>query len=238
MLFLTLLFLTPLFTDLPQTVLAAVVLAAIVGLFDWKEMLHIASVKRSDAFTMMIAFVATLVLGVELGMAVAIAASIAVLVARVMNPHSAELGHLPGTAAYRNLQRFSNAERLDGLGLLRIDVSVNFANVAFLKKRLRALEADHPEGLRAIVLDGAGINDLDASGVAALEEILDDYEGRGIAVHLANMKGPVRDVLIRSGLWQRLGDHVHVDMHQAVQRLTDAAATSPDRIQAGIDERG
>jgi SulP family sulfate permease len=237
-LLLTLLFLTPLFTDLPQTVLAAVVLAAIVGLLDFAEMRHIASVKRSDALTMGVAFVATLALGVELGMAVAIGASIAVLVARVMNPHSAELGHLPGTAAYRNLTRFPNAERLPGVGLLRIDVSLNFANVAFLKKRLRQLEQDHPEGLRAIVLDGAGINDLDASGAAALEELLDDYDARGLALHLANMKGPVRDVLIRSGLWQRLGDRVHVDVPQAVEHLTTGQPAADDRRAVGIDERG
>ena len=231
---------TGLFTQLPQAVLGAIVIAAVSSLVDTREMRHIVKVKRSDTLTMVVAFGATLVLGVELGLGVAVLASIAVVVFRLMNPHSAELGQLPHSETYRNLDRFPEAIRHQHVGILRIDVSLNFANANFLKQRLRALEADHPEGLHAIVLDGGGINDLDASAEATLSDLLTEYAEREIAVHLANMKGPVRDVLIRSGLWSRLGPtRVHPSVHAAVLAATTADHVSPVDVRArGVDERG
>jgi sulfate permease, SulP family len=220
-------------------VLGAIVVAAVGSLIDTHEMRHIAKVKRSDTLTMAVSFVATLLLGVEIGLGVAVLASIAVVVTRLMNPHSAEIGQLPGTETYRNLGRFSDAVRRPDVGILRIDVSLNFANAAFLKARLRQLEADHPEGLRAIVLDGAGVNDLDTSAEATLSDLLTEYDERGIEVHLANMKGPVRDVLIRSGLWERLGPgRRHPSVQAAIDALADPdSAVSANYRSAEVDER-
>ncbi len=231
---------TGLFTELPQAVLGAIVIAAVSSLVDTHEMRHIMSVKRSDTLTMVVAFVATLILGVELGLGVAVAASIAVVVFRLMNPHSAEVGQLPGSETYRNLDRFPEAHRRPDIGILRIDVSMNFANANFLKQRLRRLQTDHPEGLRAIVLDGSGVNDLDASAEATLSDLVTEYDELGIVIHLANMKGPVRDVLIRSGLWARLGpDRIHPSVHAAVTALTETTPSSRvDHRTSGVDERG
>lgn len=231
---------TGLFTELPQAVLGAIVIAAVSSLVDTHEMRHIMSVKRSDTLTMVVAFVATLILGVELGLGVAVVASIAVVVFRLMNPHSAEVGQLPGSETYRNLDRFPEAQRRPDIGILRIDVSMNFANANFLKQRLRRLQTDHPEGLRAIVLDGSGVNDLDASAEATLSDLVTEYDELGIVIHLANMKGPVRDVLIRSGLWVRLGpDRIHPSVHAAVTALTETTPSSRvDHRTSGVDERG
>lgn len=230
---------TGLFTELPQAILGAIVISAVASLVDVAEMRHIASVKRSDTLTMAVSFVATLALGVELGLGVAVLASLAVVVTRLMNPHTAELGRLPGTETYRNLARFPEAESVAGIAVLRIDVSLNFANATFLKERLRRLETSHPEGLRAIVLDGAGINDLDASAEATLADLLTDYEERQIALHLANMKGPVRDVMLRSGLWSRLGPHrVHPSVHAAITAIEHPDTPGPPDARAlGVDER-
>lgn len=179
------------FTELPQAVLAAIVIAAVVGLVDVADMQHISKVKRSDGVSLGIAFVATLALGVELGLAVAVSGGLVMLIVRVMNPHSAELGRLPGTETYRNLERF--------------------------------------------VLDGAGINDLDASAEAALSELVDEFDEIGVDIHLANMKGPVRDVLIRSGLWARPHERVHPSVHLAVTSIS--GASDPRHRFIGLDER-
>ncbi len=231
-----LLFFTGWFTELPQAVLGAVVVAAVVGLIDVSGIRHIAMVKRSDAASLAIAFVATLAFGVELGIAIAVAAGLIMLIIRVMNPHSAELGRMTGSEIYRNLERFPDCERISGIAVLRIDVSLNFANVSFLKRRLRQLCDTHPEGLHHIVLDGAGINDLDASAESALSELVDEFDDLSIHLHLAGMKGPVRDVLLRSGLWGRLGARVHPSVHLAVSAIT-GTSTAAQRL-VGLDERG
>jgi sulfate permease, SulP family len=162
--------------------------------------------------------------------------------ARIMRPHSAELGRVPGTTVYRNVERFPETEVLPDVAVLRLDVSLNFANVAFLKRRLRQLAETRPGPLRAIVLDASGVNDLDVSAEQALAELLDEYADAGVALHLCNVKGPVRDVLIRSGLWERFGAAVHAGTHDAVTALAGDAAAAADacgsRRLVGIDERG
>jgi len=207
---------TPLLASLPSATLAAVVLVAVGGLVDWREARHIAAVKRSDLVPMVVAFGATLALGIELGIAVAVAVSLAMVFARVMRPHTAVLGRIPGTGVFRNVERFPEAEEEPDVAVLRIDVSISFANVAFLKRRITELRAARPEA-RALVLDLSGVNDLDTSGEQALREILQELDDAGVEVHLATVKGPVRDVLERSGLWAEVHPRVHLDTHAAVR---------------------
>jgi hypothetical protein len=92
---LVLLFATGLFTELPQAVLGAIVIAAVASLFDFHEMVHIVKVKRSDAVTMSVAFLATLLLGVELG----IAAGSGRLTGRGDGPHHEPAQRRAGPAA-------------------------------------------------------------------------------------------------------------------------------------------
>ncbi|MGY6500975.1 MAG: SulP family inorganic anion transporter [Acidimicrobiales bacterium] len=210
---------TPLFTQLPSATLAAIVLVAVVKLVDVTEMRHVRSIKTSDALTMAIAFVATLVLGIELGIAAAVGASFVVVAARMMTPHTAVLGRLRGTDLYRNVERFAEAQRVPGVEIIRFDVSLSYLNVAFLKRRVARLLAEAPGPVEALVIDASGVNDIDTSAVEALTELIDELDRRGTTTHLANVKGPVRDVLLRSGLYQSLGDRIHHQVGDAVESI-------------------
>lgn len=195
----------PLFRSLPKAVLAAVVIAAVAGLVDVGEARRLWRLKRSEFWLMLLAFAGTLVLGVELGLGLAVAASLAGIVRQVTRPHTAVLGRLPGSGAFRNIDRFPEAQTEPGLAVLRFDAPLYFANVEFFRERLRKLELQSPGGLRALVIDATAINDLDASGEAALAELAADYQARGIHLSIAQAKGPVLDLLRRSGLYHRLG---------------------------------
>jgi sulfate permease, SulP family len=210
--------LTPLLRSLPSATLGAIVVVAVSSLIDVAEAKHIARVRRLDLIPLAVAFVATLALGVELGIAVAVAASLALVFVGLMRPHTAELGRVPGTTVYRNRSRFPDVETVPGVALLRLDTSVTFANVAFVKRRLAELVVERPDA-RVIVLDCNGVNDLDVSGEQALREIDEELTDRGIQLHLATVKGPVRDVLTRSGMWARLDGRVHLDVHEAVRAI-------------------
>ncbi|MFP3905700.1 MAG: SulP family inorganic anion transporter [Acidimicrobiales bacterium] len=214
---------TPLFRQLPAATLGAIVLVAVAKLVDIREMRHVRAVKTSDLITMSVAFVATLALGIELGIAVAVAASLVVVAARMMAPHTAVLGQLPGTGIYRNLERFPDAQRIPGIEVIRFDVSLSHLNVEFMKRRVARLVEEAPPGLDAVVIDASGVNDIDTSAVEALDELITELGSKGVVVHLAAVKGPVRDVLMRAGLYQRLGDRVHPDVDHAVVALTGPA---------------
>lgn len=212
--------LTPLFHDLPQATLAAIVLVAVAGLFDIREMRRIAAVKRHDFMSLVFAFVATLALGVEWGIVAAAGLSLALIVVRMSRPHTAELGRLPGTRRFRNVERFPDAERIPGVAVLRIDVSLSYLNATFLKRRIERL-CDGGTPLRAVVLDLSGVNDLDTTAEHALREVDDELAARRVTMHLASVKGPVRDVLARSGLAERLASRTHEDVEDAICALTN-----------------
>ncbi|MEY2957754.1 MAG: sulfate permease, partial [Actinomycetota bacterium] len=76
------LFLTPVFALLPQAALGATIIVAVLNLIDVKEMRHIGHVKRSDLVGLSVSFGATLALGIETGMVIAIVASMLVVFAR------------------------------------------------------------------------------------------------------------------------------------------------------------
>ncbi len=92
----------------------------------------------------------------------------------------------------------------------------------FVKRRVQRLVSDSEQPLRAVVLDASGVNDIDTSAVEAITELLEELDEQGIAVHVANAKGPVRDVLMRAGTYQQLGDRIHDHVDDAVRALTPA----------------
>ena len=235
---LTVLFLTPLFSSLPNAALGAIIIVAVINLIDIKEMRHIAHVKRSDLIGLSVAFVATLVLGIEIGILVAVVASMLVVFARMSKPHSAILGQIPGTTSYRNVERFPEATTTDGIRVVRIDAALSFVNAQHIKKLLLT-EADaiEPSPHRALVVDCSGINDIDATGVETLSEILVELAERRVDVHLCDVKGPVRDVLRRSGVWDRLDGRIHATAAMAVDAVINPG-TLPESLRSlGIDER-
>lgn len=233
----TIAFFTPLLSSLPNAALGAIIITAVIGLIDVAEMRHIAQVKRSDLIGLGVAFVATLALGIELGIAVAVVASMLVVFARMSKPHSATLGRVATTTTYRNVQRFPEVETSPGISVLRVDAALSFINAASVKRLLLDRAAAVTEEPRALVLDASGINDIDATGVEMLDELMPELDELGVVLHLADVKGPVRDVLHRAGLWDRLADRIHPSTHEAVEAIGDRRPAPRDHRRSGVDER-
>lgn len=241
---LTLVFFTPLFYYLPKAVLAAIIMTAVFGLIDVREVKHLWAVKRSDLALLVVTFVATLTLGIEPGILVGVGASLLWFVVRSTRPHTAVLGRRPN-GAFRNVARHADATGVDGVLIVRMDASFYFGNVTFLKDTLRRLERESPTPIRAVVLDASAINNLDSSADAALNELLEDYQGRGIQLILARVKGPVMDVLERSGFANKAGREsiaesidealATLPANEAVSAWSDGVATSgsDDAVREG-----
>ncbi len=233
----TIAFLTPLLSSLPNAVLGAIIVVAVIGLIDVREMRHIARVKPTDLVSLSVAFVATLALGIELGIAVAVVASMLVVFARMSRPHTAVLGRVPETTNYRNIERFPEVETREGVRVIRIDAAISFVNAVAVKRLIieQAEAIDAPP--RALVLDASGINDLDATGVDMLDELLPELELRRVDLHLADVKGPVRDVLRRAGIWEQAAGRIHASTSDAVDAIARGASAPADHRRHGIDEQ-
>jgi SulP family sulfate permease len=216
------LWLTPLFFYLPKAALAAIVVVAVLGLVDVADARHTFRVSRADGATLAVTFLATLLLGVEPGLAAGVVFSLAAFVWRGANPHTTELGRVEGTTEYRNVDRWPT-RTADDTVLLRVDGPLFFANTRRLDERVQALVASR-QAVRSVVLDASAITDIDATGVHALHELHDDLGTAGIELHLATVRGPIRDALERGGVWSDVSDRVHPTIAEACAAV---AATSP-----------
>ena len=215
---LTLVVAAPVFRPLPKAALAAVVFMAATSLFDVAEARRLWRVKRSDFYLLLLAFSATLILGIEKGIAVAVAASLVVILQKTSRPHVAVLGRLPGTHVFRNVERSPAAVTSPGILVVRVDAPLYFANAEYLKEKLERVAADREEDLQVLVFDMSSVNDIDSSADRALHELADDFESQGIDLYLASVKGLVRDVMRRSGLYEHLGaDRFFLTSDEAVR---------------------
>lgn len=220
---LVLLFFTPLFRYLPMAALAAIIIVASAGLIDLAELKALFRTKKRDGALALFTALATLVVGIQEGLLLGVGASVLLILYRISRPNMVELGHLPGTRAYRDLKRRRRAVPVDEVLVLRMDAPLSFVNAEALKDFMLEKARASGRPLRAVVIDGSSIIDLDTTGVEALESVLRSLEGAGVTLCLAGLHGPVRETVARSGLRRRLGDdHFFRNPHRAVEHLLRA----------------
>ncbi len=215
---LVLLFLTPLFYYLPRAVLAAIIMTAVFGLVDVHEARHLFHVKKSDFAALMVTFFATLTLGIEQGILIGVMVSLLWFVVRTTRPHVAVLGRLPGTRTYRNIANYPDAERDNGILVLRVDAQFYFGNADYLKDIVNEHIEEAGDAVQSVVIEAASVNQLDASADTLLREIAGDLKERGISLYFANVKQPVMSVMEKSGFDRLLGvNHFFMELDEAVR---------------------
>jgi SulP family sulfate permease len=218
---LTLLFLTDAFYFLPKAALSAIIVAAVASLIDIRGAREVFHVKRTDFYLLLLTFVATLSLGIQWGILVGVGASVVLFLIRTTRPHFAVLGRVPSSQTYLNVARHPHAETVPGIILVRIDAQFYFGNVSFLKETVRRLLDESDVPVRYFVIEAAGVNDLDSAAAATLAELDEELSAQGTKLVLTRIKGPVRDVLHRTGLLEKLAveGRVYLSTHRAIEVL-------------------
>jgi sulfate permease, SulP family len=213
---LTLLFFTGLFFYLPNSILAAVVLVAVSGLIDFKTPKQLWKKDKVDFAMLMITFLVTGTLGIEIGIVSGMVLSLLVVIYRASNPHIATLAKVPGTNYFRNTSRFDNLEEREDVLMVRIDGPIYFANLNFIKKKLDKW-FDAKKELRSVILNFESIPSVDSSGAHELEDWIKDWKSKGIQVYITGVRGPVRDILFKWHIIHEIGeDHLFADDATAV----------------------
>jgi sulfate permease, SulP family len=195
--------LEPLLAAFPATALAAVVVYAAVRLVDVAEFRRYASFRRSELLLALSTTVAVLVVGVLVGVLVAIGLSILDLLRRVARPHDAIEGFVPGLAGMHDVDDFPEAAPVPGLVVYRYDSPLFFANAEDFRARARAAAAGD---VRWFILNTEAIVEVDITAVDALEDLRRELVTRGIVFGLARIKQDLRAELAPSGLLERIGE--------------------------------
>ena len=133
---------------------------------------------------------------------------------------------MPGTEHFRNVARYE-VETLPGVLFVRIDERLFFGNLGAVEQRLEQelalIEAPHD-----LVLVMSGVNLMDTTAVEVFAELNQDLAARGIKLHLAEVKGPVQDRLMKSAFWNALTGEVFLSANAAYAKLAPAEVWCPE----------
>jgi len=231
--FCTLMFLTPLFYYLPKFCLAAIVINSVIPLVAFGEMRRLWRVKKHDFILWVVAFLGTLFLGVLMGIALAVALSLVIVIYESVRPQITILWRIPGTTIYRNVKQESSGAFIPNVFILRIGSSMYFANASFIKDMILAyvsdLELTNPT--EYIVLEMTSVVSIDSTAVHILQDIVADFRSRNIHVAFAMVGNRVEKTMRRAGLKKFIGESwffptvneaVHYSLrHQSAKRRRD-----------------
>lgn len=212
---------------MPVAVLAASIVVAALGMVDVRALRQAWAYDRADAAAFLATAVGVWGLGLELGIVLGIALSLATLLLRASSPHIAVLGRIAGTEHFRNVERHG-VETIPGVLLLRIDESLYFGNLRAVESRL-AQELAKAPATHDVVLIMSAVNRVDTTAMEALADLNRDLQGRGVRLHLAEVKGPVQDRLERVALWRELSGGVFLSVNAAFQALSNPAPLSYEK---------
>jgi len=201
------------FYYLPVSVLAATIIVAVLGLFDWHTLREAWRYDKADAVSLLLTFAGVIFLGVEEGILLGVALSLAVLVWRSSHPHMAVVGRVPGTEHFRNIDRHQ-VDTLSGLIALRIDESLYFANAQIIEEKVEALIQSNTD-TRTVLMILSAVNQLDSTALAMLTDMQKDLAARNITLQFAEVKGPVLDRLRSTPLGEKMHDQIFLSTHEA-----------------------
>jgi SulP family sulfate permease len=225
----TIFLLAPVMRLLPNAVLGAVVIASAISLFDLRGFIRIARVRMLEAVLAIATLVAVLAFGILPGVLLAVALAVADLIRRAARPHDAVLGRLKGSPGYQDIEQRPGSETLPGLIIYRIDAPLFFANARFLREQVHRLIETAKAPVRMVVLDCGAMFDLDVTGAETLETLDRELDERGITLALAEPHAPMRHVLRRSGLLQKLGpENVFPTVGESIRAYVDRAQAHVD----------
>ncbi|KXU89241.1 transporter [Paraburkholderia monticola] len=208
---------------LPNSALAAVVIAAAIGLFEITDLKRIFRIQQWEFWLSMACFAGVAVFGAIPGICFAVVLAVIEFLWDGWRPHYAVLGRVEGLRGYHDIERYPHAERIAGLVLFRWDAPLFFANAEQFQERLLEAVAASPTPVRRVVVAAEPVTSVDVTSADMLRELTRTLGERGIALHFAEMKDPVRDKLRRFELTDLIGDACfHPTVSSAVDSFVEA----------------
>lgn len=224
----TLLFLTDYFYYLPKAVLSAIIMVAVYGLIDFKEARNLWRTDKRDFTLFMVTAIGTLILGIEEGIIIGVILSAFMVIYKISYPHMAELGRIPGTSQFRNINRFEQLEQIEDTVIFRFDAQLYFANTNYFRdliyKRLR-----EQESIRNVIIHAGAISSIDSSAIHMLHDLIEDLNRNQISLFFVEATGPVRDTLAKNGIDKLLGpDKFHLSVADAQNYIRTGSLINQD----------
>lgn len=139
------------FQPLPQTALAAIIMVNLLGMFkQFRDIPVLWRTSKIELAIWLVAFMASVLLGLDYGLLVALSFAILTVIYRTQSPKSAVLGHVPGTGLYCDVDEYEEAAEYEGIKIFHSNSSIYFANSDLYVNALKEKTGVSPADLQAV----------------------------------------------------------------------------------------
>ncbi len=211
-------FLTPLLHYIPIAMLAATIIVAVLSLVNLSIFKQAWIFSKSDFLATVITVALTLLAGVEVGVASGIITSILLHLYNTSKPHIAEIGLMPSSQHFRNVDHFK-VETHPSIVSLRIDESLLFSNASYLDDYIDSLLLSRSE-VTDIILHCGAINNIDLTALEMLEKKNKSIKEQSKRLHLSELMIPVKKQLDSVGFIDHLSGSLFLSHYDAYQKIS------------------
>lgn len=216
-----LLFLTGLLRNLPHAVLAGIVIVIGVELIDVPGLRRIYHRRRIEFAVALITAVTVCLVGVGAGIVLALVLSLGEVIQREYRAPIYVLG-IRADGGYDYDAAVPGRQSEPGLLVVRFDAELFFANASRFVDRVEGLVDGAPDPVRWVVLDCAGIPDIDSSAGLNLVSLIDYLHARNIHLVLARPDADLVRTLGKYGMTELIKpQYVYDDLDTAVAAFHD-----------------
>ncbi|MBV9597897.1 MAG: SulP family inorganic anion transporter [Chloroflexi bacterium] len=217
-----LLFLTGPLAFLPDAALAAIVFLIGLGLVDLAGMRRILEARPREFWVALLTAAVVVVVGVEQGIIVAMAASLISHTRRGYSPHNSVLVPRPD-GSWQAIPVTAGAQAAPGVVMYRFTHSLYYANSQKFFDEVLDLTRPGGAAVRCLCVDCTAIDDVDFTGGAMLRQVAIELRGRVVRLLFANVSEHVRQELDRSGVTGVVGNNAYLsDLTEASKACDDA----------------
>ncbi len=206
------LFLSNALHDLPMATLAAILVFISIKIIRVSEMRAMLQFSWMPFALMAVTLLGVVVLGVELGVLVAVVLAVVDRTRRTTRPELLPLVLGPTgqwqPATAETSPGDSPASEASEVIVYRLNGPLWYGNANWFKQQILAAlppASGSPNGLPAFVLDASGIDDMDYTGACVLRELVELCESRSVSTAIVVVPGRTQRALLRSQLSDILG---------------------------------
>ncbi|KAM9704773.1 prestin isoform 1-T1 [Menidia menidia] len=139
------------FQPLPQTALAAIIMVNLLGMFkQFRDIPSLWRISKIELAIWLVAFIASVLLGLDYGLLVAIAFALLTVIYRTQSPKNSLLGHIPNTGLYYDVDEYEEASEYEGIKIFHSNSSIYFANSDLYVSSLKEKTGVNPDQLQAV----------------------------------------------------------------------------------------
>uniref|UniRef100_A0A3B3WQ23 STAS domain-containing protein n=1 Tax=Poecilia mexicana TaxID=48701 RepID=A0A3B3WQ23_9TELE len=127
-----------LFEDLPKAVLSTIVFVNLKGMFkQFMDLPMLWKTNKVDLLVWLVTFISTILLNLDLGLAVSIGFSMLTIIFKTQLPRYSILGNVPGTELYLDIDAYKEAKEIPGIKIFHSSATINFTNAEMYLESLQ-----------------------------------------------------------------------------------------------------